>query len=133
MLERLHDLLLPVLLLIGFVGGPLGVVYQYLRDVLRQKFCQECRSVIHAKMENCSECGVRQGAVYPSGRSRLAAALCAFLGGYFGIHKFYLGKHGQGLLYVLGSITYVVPLLISFIEGFVYLSMTDEKFAAKYG
>ena len=97
-----------------------------------EKFCQECGCVIRVKAEICPKCGVRQASGSPSGRNRVAAALFALILGGFGIHKFYLGKVGQGVLYLLFCWTFV-PLVISLIEGIVYLTMTDGDFAAKYG
>jgi hypothetical protein len=97
-----------------------------------EKYCQECGSVIRAKAEICPKCGVRQAMGSLSGRNRLAAALFALLLGGIGIHKFYLGKVGQGVLYLLFCWTFI-PLIISIIEGIVYLTMTDSDFAAKYG
>lgn len=97
-----------------------------------EKFCQECGSVIRVKAEICPKCGVRQASGSPSGRNRVAAALFALILGGFGIHKFYLGKVGQGILYLLFCWTFV-PLVISLIEGIVYLTMTDGDFGAKYG
>ncbi len=97
-----------------------------------EKYCQECGSIIRAKAEICPKCGVRQAVGSLSGRTRVAAALFALLLGGFGIHKFYLGKVGQGVLYLLFCWTFI-PLIVSLIEGIVYLTMTDAHFAAKYG
>ena len=51
-----------------------------------------------------------------SSRSRFVALLlCLFLG-IFGVHKFYLGKHGMGILYLftygLFSVGWMIDLLI---------------------
>jgi TM2 domain-containing membrane protein YozV len=70
--------------------------------------------------------------VSPSGRNRLTAALFALILGGFGVHKFYLGKVGQGALYLLFFWT-LIPLIASLIEGIMYLTMTDGDFAATYG
>lgn len=102
------------------------------------KFCRECGEPIRANAEICPKCGVRQlpvptafGAT-PSGRSRLAAALFALLLGGLGIHKFYLGRIGQGILYLLFCWTFI-PVIVGFIEGIVYLTMSNDQFARKYG
>jgi TM2 domain-containing membrane protein YozV len=103
-----------------------------------EKFCFECGQTIKAKAEICPKCGVRQPTLSnglvatANGRSRIAAALFAILLGGLGIHKFYLGQTGQGVLYLLFCLT-LIPALIGFIEGVVLLSMTDEAFARKYG
>jgi TM2 domain-containing membrane protein YozV len=107
---------------------------------LDEKYCQECGSLILAKAEICPKCGVRQAVsqtvsqtvTSPSGRNRLAAALFALFLGGFGVHKFYLGKVGMGIFYLLFCWTFI-PLIASLIEGIVYLTMTDGDFAAKYG
>jgi len=106
-----------------------------------EKFCKDCGAVINARAEICPKCGVRQaaapstvslGPVTPSGRSRIAAALFAILLGGIGVHKFYLGKIGMGILYLVFCWTFI-PAIVGFIEGIIYLTMSDEAFAAKYG
>jgi TM2 domain-containing membrane protein YozV len=53
-----------------------------------------------------------------------------FLGG-FGVHKFYLGRVGMGILYLLFCWTFI-PAIAGFVEGIIYISMSNEKFRAKY-
>lgn len=65
-------------------------------------------------------------------RSRLAAALLAIILGGLGAHKFYLGRPGVGLLYLLFCWTFV-PSLIGLVEGLMLLSMNEQAFHAKYG
>lgn len=72
------------------------------------------------------------GPTSPSGRSRVAAAVFAILLGGIGIHKFYLGRVGQGILYILFCWTFI-PALIGLIEGIIYLTMTNDEFFRKYG
>lgn len=61
-----------------------------------------------------------QDAYYNTGSKRavgkLAYVLWAFLLGGLGAHKFYAGKAGQGILYILFCWTYI-PLIVSFIEA----------------
>jgi TM2 domain-containing membrane protein YozV len=104
-----------------------------------EKFCHECGAVIRAKAEICPKCGVRQTpataaglGVTPSGKSKIAAALFAIFLGGIGIHKFYLGRVVWGILYILFCWTFI-PAIVGFIEGIVYLTMSDEAFAQKYG
>lgn len=103
-----------------------------------EKFCHECGAVIRAKAEICPKCGVRQTpaalglGVTPSGKSKLAAALFAILLGGIGVHKFYLGRVGWGIVYLVFFWT-CIPAVLGVIEGIIYLTMTDEAFAAKYG
>ncbi|MBQ4493554.1 MAG: TM2 domain-containing protein [Elusimicrobiaceae bacterium] len=64
-------------------------------------------------------------------KDRIAAAIIAFGMGFFGMHKFYLGKWGWGLIYLLFSWS-VIPLIVSVVEGINYLLMSDEEFDFKY-
>ena len=59
----------------------------------------------------------------------VAGLLGIFLGG-LGIHKFYMGRHGQGILYLLLCWTYV-PAIIGLIEGIIYFTDSDEKFNSR--
>lgn len=104
-----------------------------------EKFCSECGSIIRARAEICPHCGVRQmpppgifSSTAPNGKSKLVAALLALFLGGFGIHKFYLGRVGQGILYLVFCWTFI-PALIAFIEAILLLVMSDEKFNQKYG
>lgn len=64
-------------------------------------------------------------------KDKLAAALLAIFFGDFGIHKFYLGKPVQGIIYLLFCWS-GIPAFIGFIEGVIYLCMSDESFHATY-
>lgn len=106
-----------------------------------EKYCTECGSVISGKAEICPKCGVRQmpapvtidiTRAAPNGKSRIAAALLAFFLGGIGVHKFYLGQTGFGILYLLFCWTFI-PALIALIEFVLLLTMNDEKFNLKYG
>ncbi len=67
-----------------------------------------------------------------TGRNRIVAALFAIFLGGLGVHKFYLGQSGQGILYILFCWT-LIPSIIGFVEGLIYLSSSDEGFQQKYG
>jgi len=111
-----------------------------------EKYCFQCGAKIHRLAEICPKCGLRQpmlagmpGAPVVGstiltpmgGPSRLAAALFAILLGGIGIHKFYLGRVGWGIVYLIFCWT-GIPMIVGIIEGIVYLTMSDEAFAAKY-
>ncbi|CFV35201.1 TM2 domain [Yersinia enterocolitica] len=49
-----------------------------------------------------------------------------------GIRRSYLGKIGQGFLYLIFCWTFI-PSIIAFIEFIIYLCNSDEEFARKYG
>lgn len=103
-------------------------------DERKTKFCVNCGGRIDARAEICVLCGVRQPYKGGSGKisRRGAAALFAILLGSFGVHRFYLGQVGWGILYVVFCWT-LIPAVAGLIEGIVYLTMSDEDFAAKYG
>lgn len=65
-------------------------------------------------------------------KSRIVAAILAFFLGGFGIHKFYLGQIGWGIVYLLFCWTFI-PSIVAFIEFIIYLCTSDEDFARKYG
>ncbi len=64
-------------------------------------------------------------------KNHVVAGVLALVLGWVGAHKFYLGKTGQGLLYLLFFWT-LLPALIGFVEGIVYLVSNPEDFARKY-
>ena len=64
-------------------------------------------------------------------KSKTTAGLLALLLGGAGIHKFYLGSWGWGLIYLVFIWTYV-PALLGFIEGIMFLTMSEENFNVKY-
>lgn len=97
-----------------------------------EKFCTDCGAIISLKAEICPKCGVRQTPAPSGNKSRVVAALFAFFLGGIGIHKFYLGRVVWGIVYILFCWTFI-PLIVAFVEGIVYLTMSDEKFAQKYG
>ncbi len=72
------------------------------RPQYEAKYCFECGALIRAKAEICPNCGVRQPVIaMDNGRTKLAAALFALFLGGLGIHKFYLGQIGWGIVYLL--------------------------------
>lgn len=64
-------------------------------------------------------------------KSKTTAGILAIVLGNFGAHKFYLGRWGLGLLYLLFCWTYI-PGIIAFIEGILYLIANPEDFANKH-
>lgn len=64
-------------------------------------------------------------------KSKITAALLAFFLGGLGIHKFYLGRAGMGVLYLLFCWT-GVPAIIALIDFIVLLCSSDDAFETKY-
>lgn len=92
-------------------------------------YCRGCGKEIHQSALSCPHCGAPQRA--RSSKSRTTAALLAFFLGGFGVHRFYLGQIGMGLLYLLFCWTFI-PALAALIEFILFLTMSDDTFAAKY-
>ncbi|QDY43486.1 TM2 domain-containing protein [Candidatus Pantoea soli] len=95
-------------------------------------FCRGCGKEIHSSAKACPHCGATQSTQTEGKKSRMAAVLFAFFLGGLGAHKFYLGKVGQGILYILFCWTFI-PSIVAFIEFILYLCSSDEDFARKYG
>jgi TM2 domain-containing membrane protein YozV len=64
-------------------------------------------------------------------KSKVTAGVLAILLGGIGVHKFYMGKIGMGILFLVFCWT-GIPSLIGLIEGILYLVMSDQDFDAKY-
>lgn len=99
-----------------------------------QKLCQICGAPMYEKSLACPSCGAEQvvGRKLQSNRDKTLATLLAILLGGIGAHKFYLGQIGLGVLYLIFCWTFI-PAIIGFIEGLIYLGMTEQQFALKYG
>ncbi len=64
-------------------------------------------------------------------RNKLAAAMLALFLGGIGIHKFYLGETGQGIVYLLFCWTFI-PAFFGFLECLYYLTLKDQEFEKKF-
>lgn len=64
-------------------------------------------------------------------KNKIVAALLAFFVGGFGIHRFYLGQTGRGILYLLFFWT-VIPGFIAIIDCISLLLMDDDRFDRLY-
>ena len=118
--------------------------------------CPQCGAPVNASATKCEYCGaaitpaqpvqtaqpvqnvyVQQPVVINNERanwpikSKIVAGLLAILLGGLGIHKFYLGQSGKGILYLLLCWTYI-PGILALIEGITILCSNDENFQIKY-
>ncbi len=64
-------------------------------------------------------------------KKKSVAAIMAILLGTFGVHKFYLGDKGIGIIYLLLCWT-GIPTLLGIIDGVLLLLKSDESFNDKY-
>ena len=68
-------------------------------------------------------------------KSRVVAGVLGILLGTFGVHKFYLGYVGTGIVHVVLTaliITAPISSIVGLIEGILYLTKTDEDFHSTY-
>ena len=64
-------------------------------------------------------------------KQKTTAGLLALFFGGFGIHKFYLGKSGSGLMYLLFFWTFI-PCILALIDAIKLFTMTDYAFDTLY-
>jgi len=110
-----------------------------------KKHCYACAAILDVRAELCPRCGIRQPALPGSTaltvqgarplarttRNKTTAGVFALVLGGLGIHKFYLGQTAAGIVYLVFCWT-LIPAFIAFIEGILFLTMSDESFAEKY-
>jgi|AntAceMinimDraft_6_1070360.scaffolds.fasta_scaffold05827_4 TM2 domain-containing membrane protein YozV len=109
-------------------------------------YCSKCGTQVQESAKFCSSCGqetnvrpeVRNqvpvlghekaniGAQYPDKSKWLAVSLALVLGS-FGAHKFYLGKNGLGILYLVFFWS-GIPLLLGIFEAILLAFMPREQF-----
>lgn len=64
-------------------------------------------------------------------KNKMVAAVLALLLGGIGVHRFYMGKIGSGILYLIFFWT-SIPSIIAFIEFIIYLTCSDKEFNERY-
>lgn len=67
-------------------------------------------------------------------KDKNVAALLAFLGGFIGLHQFYLGNVMLGMMCIAGTyyLKFKLMMFLSFWVGIGYLTQKQEKFDKKY-
>ncbi len=88
----------------------------------------------YARGEVLPYAGAYDGSNYPaSGKSKTTAGIFALLLGWLGIHYFYCGKVGGGFITILLVIvTCGLWELLTFVQGILILTMSQEEFDRKY-
>jgi len=71
-----------------------------------EKYCSECGSIINKKAEICPKCGVRQtnfisDEIKEQRNNWLTCLLLCWFLGIFGVHRFYTGHIGIGVIQLL--------------------------------
>jgi TM2 domain-containing membrane protein YozV len=85
--------------------------FNFQEPVQQVRYCSDCGKQINPRAEICPHCGVRQYAPRRhrrshvedevSPKSRLAALLLCIFVGWLGVHRFYVGKIGTGILQLI--------------------------------
>ena len=96
-----------------------------------EMFCSSCGSVIKKRAEICVHCGVKVGdglaesgqSVEYSEKSRTVAGILGIVLGGIGVHRFYLGNVGLGILQIVVTVfTLGIGGLWGFIEGVIIIA-----------
>jgi TM2 domain-containing membrane protein YozV len=86
-----------------------------------KKFCQNCGAETNPAAAVCVKCGVRLAAT--GEKSRLVAGLLGVFLGCLGVHRFYLGYVGIGIVQIIVTLVTCGPGgLWGFIEGIIILA-----------
>jgi len=127
--------------LAGGGGAPVIAVQGAAIGGGNRVFCRGCGSAIHNQAVICPQCGVATGGQtgVPSGKAgvnraggqkdKMVAVLLAFFLGGLGVHRFYLGDTGLGVLHLLTCGICGIGALVDFI---VLLAMNQAAFDQKY-
>ena len=103
------------------------------RSATGMSACHACGDPVHELAYLCPRCGAMQDSPRADdGNSRLIASVLALLFGGLGLHKFYLGAWGWGLVYLMLCWT-LLPSLVALVEGIRYLLLSETDFRCKAG
>jgi TM2 domain-containing membrane protein YozV len=115
----------------------------------QNSFCWHCGKPTTAVQIICVVCGVSletpkaasPKVETPQQKSKLVAGLLAIFLGWLGLHKFYLDYSKEGLILLLvaivgGFFTLTIAAWViavfALVEGFIYLSKSDQEFENTY-
>lgn len=107
--------------------------------------CHGCGKPLHVSAASCPHCGAflkpsghqpqlhtegAMGVHHEAAKSKVIAGVLALSLGGIGIHKFYTGAWGWGIVYIVLCWTYI-PALVALVEGIRYLTLKQPAFAQK--
>jgi len=129
----------------GKISGDDGARYGFVRGEWHGKTPPAANQKVDFEVEGADALAIypMRGGVGPVAaydRNRVAAALLALFAGSIGIHKFYIGKTGAGLVMLIVSAIGVIfagiptalMAAIGVIEGIIYLLRSDDGFDRTY-
>jgi TM2 domain-containing membrane protein YozV len=100
--------------------------------------CRGCGKDIHETAVTCPACGAPQHQVMAGAsldKKILPAFLLSFFIGVFGIHRFYVGKTGTGLIMLLISLTFfglIITSIWNLIDWIMIISGSFKDADGKY-
>ena len=112
-------------------GAPLeagAIECKYCGEALPQNTSTASEGSVNNTAANVATPGVNP--TWPERDKTLAGILAILLGG-IGVHQFYLGRTGKGILFILFCWT-GIPAIIGLIQGIILLTSKDEDFMQKY-
>ena len=97
--------------------------------LVRKKYCQNCAAETDPSAEVCVKCGVKLATEQSAGKkSKIVAGILGILLGGLGIHRFYLGYIGIGIIQIIVTlVTFGFGAIWGFIEGILILVGTIDK------
>ena len=85
-------------------------------------YCRGCGKQLHVTAVTCPQCGAPQQVAGVSDKKILPAFLLCFFLGWLGVHQFYVGKIGTGILQIITfgglGIWYLVDFIMIIVGAF---------------
>ena len=76
-------------------------------------YCKYCGCELDNSARFCQECGKPTKEEYKT-KSKVIAVILLLLLGFLGVHKFYLGKNKEGIIFLIGWIIAVLFASLNF-------------------